>query len=70
MHKLYAISKGRVNRIFKDLSHSFDNVLAVLACIDNPAYGLLEVVSCSLGLVIASLTVQVKHFFDNSQNLD
>ena len=70
MHELYAISKGRVNHIFKDLSHSFYDVLAVLACVDNPAYGLFKMLACSLGLVVTSLAVKVEHLFDHSQDLD
>ena len=70
MAELDVISEGGVDMLLEDLPDAFDNIFAVLACVDDPADCFFEVVACSFRFVEASFTVKVEHFLDYSQNLE
>lgn len=55
--ELDIVSKCWVDSAFKDLSNTFDDILAVLASIDNPADVLLKGFDISLRFVKTSFTI-------------
>ena len=70
LRKLYAVSKGRIDNSFKHFFDSFNDIFAILTCIDNPTDSLLKLFTSSFGFVIASLAVKIEHFLNNSQDIN
>jgi len=70
LRELNVICEGRIDNAFEDLPHTFYDILAVFACVDDPADRLLKLISCSFWFIKAALTVNVEHFLDDSKDLE
>lgn len=57
MTELDIIGKGGIDVLFEDLPDAFDDIFAVLACVDDPADCFLEVIACSFRFIEASFAI-------------
>ena len=62
--ELDAVGEGRIYRGLEDLFYTLDYVFAILTCVYDPAYVLLEYIVILFTFVEASLAVDCKDLFD------
>ena len=66
--KLNIVSESWINNALKDLTNTFNDIFTVLTCVDDPANSFLELVSSPFWFIKATLTVNVEHFLDYSED--